>query len=427
MKSRYLNPWTITAMCVLFVACVIALTTSIDPATAATGLLLANAPAGLELKVLQDALKDHGAKVTEFIEKQAEAMNEIKQRVQDVEQKTAKKGSGSGDENAIGRVADLIIKSDGLAAFTKGHSNAVTITVPRALFKAAITNATGQNQPLVAADRRPGIVAAPQQRMTIRDLFASVPTSSNLIEFCKESVFTNNAGPQYDNTSPTPHSEGAPKNESDITFTLEQSAVVTIAHWIPASRQVLSDAPALAQHLDNRLLYGLKVEEEDELMNGDGTVGNLNGLLNQATQFTGGSTNLTALDALALGIGQLVVSNYEPSGFVINPADWYSSKLLLAKDSQGRYLFGDPGAMTAPRLWGLPVVPTTSIAAGTFMVLDAARAGYIADREDATVRISESHSDFFVKNMVAVLCEERLAFVCTQGGAMIKGSLSYAG
>ena len=59
------------------------------------------------------------------------------------------------------------------------------------------------------------------------------------------------------------------------------SAVITIAHWIPASRQVLDDAPMLQSYINVRMTYGLKLEEEDELLNGDGsqTSGQINQLI----------------------------------------------------------------------------------------------------------------------------------------------------
>jgi HK97 family phage major capsid protein len=83
--------------------------------------------------------------------------------------------------------------------------------------------------------------------------------------------------------------------------------------------------------------------------------------------------------------------------------------------------------MAEPRLWGLPVVATNSIPVGKFLVLDAQRVGYIADREDAIVRVAEQHADFFVRNMVVILVEERLAIVIQLSAAMVFGTLSYMG
>lgn len=382
----------------------------------------------LDTTPLEKALSEHTGALKQFIERAEDRQRKYDVRLLEIEQRIDTRPSGDGLGHRQGDLSTLLMKSDGLAAFQKGTSRSVEITVPAQLFKTAILNATGQNQPLVAADRRPGIIAAPQRRFTVRDLFPGVPTTSNSVEFCRENVFTNNAGPQGGTSSPTvAGGEGEIKNESGITFTLANTPVITLAHYIPASRQVLSDAPQLQQHVENRLLYGLKLEEEDELLNGAGANGELNGLIQNATGFNRGSTNLTALDAVALGIAQLIGSEYEPSGIILNPTDWWSSKFMLAKNSQNEYLLGNPANMTEPRLWGLPVVVTNTMPAGSFMVLDPQRVGYIADREDAVVRIAEQHADFFVRNMVVVLVEERLAIVIQLGAAMIYGSLSYAG
>lgn len=414
------------------VLCILLVTLGLpDPVAAGAmltaGMMLDTTPAD---EILKKALAEHGANVKEGIERLENSIKDLKDRQLDLEQKAGHKpGNDMGSDNPIGEVARLIHQSDGLQSFTKGNSPKAQIAIPAALFKTAISasanSTTGTVNALYAADRRPDIVTSPRRRMTMRDLFTQVPTASGMVEVCKENVFTNNAGPQYDNSSPTPGQEGAVKNESGITFQLSQVSVTTIAHWVPASRQILSDSPMLERYIRDSLLYGLKIEEEEELITGDGTVGKLNGLVNQSTAYTGGTTNQTILDTLAKALVQLMLADYEPSGYVLNPAEWLT--IITAKDSQGRYLLGNPADMPEPRLWGLPVVASNSMSAGKFLCMDAPRAGFIADREDAIVRISESHQDFFIRNMVAMLCEERLAFVCERPSAIIYGDTSFAG
>lgn len=391
----------------------------IDPVSAALGgfVLSTESP---DLKTLDAAMKNALGAISGNVK-------ELRDRMLDVEQKmTRKPGGGFGSGSAkVGELTALLMESDGFKSYIAGGSSKVKIQVPQYLVKAAITSAGGLNDPLVPADRRAGIVSPAQRRFTIRDLFQSVPTDSNMIEFARELVFTNSAGPQYDASSPTPHAEGAPKNESGITYELANVPVVTIAHFVRASRQVLSDSAALAGTVEGRLAYGLGIEEEDELLTGDGTVGTLNGLLNQATAFTGGATNQTALDTIAKAIAQLQVSEHQATGIILNPVSWLALQLL--KDNEGRYLLGDPANMTEPRLWGIPVVATNSMTAGTFIVLDAPQAGYIADRETVEVRVSDSDGDNFTKNMITILCEERLALVIVRGAAIVSGSLSFAG
>ena len=165
--------------------------------------------------------------------------------------------------------------------------------------------------------------------------------------------------------------------------------------------------------------------EETEILLGDGTAGHLSGLLLNSTSYNRGVSNDTTIDTLAKGILQAILSEYTPNGIILNPADWFQIQMI--KDTQGRYVFGAPQESAMPMIWGIPVVATNSMTQGKFMVLDSRRAGYIADREDATVKISDSHSDFFVRNMVAILCEERMAFVSAQSGAVIYGTLPPVG
>jgi HK97 family phage major capsid protein len=293
--------------------------------------------------------------------------------------------------------------------------------------KATVVNATLNNdQPLVSRLRLPSIILPGLRRMTVRELLPQTPTSSNLIEYAKELLFTSNAGPQGGGTSPTvAGGEGELKPESALTFELASTPVVTYAHWIAASRQVLSDAPMLQGYIDGRLRYGLLLGEEGALLNGDGTAGTINGLMNQATAFTFGSTNQTALDTLLKACLQVSLSYYECTGCVLHPIDW--TNILLLKDTQGRYLFSDPHGMEMPRVWGKDVVPTQSMPQGQFLCGAFMLAAEIFDREDASVRVAEQHADFFVRNLVAILAEERLALAVYRASALVKGAISNAG
>lgn len=384
---------------------------------------------------LKTMLAQASGEVKDFIARQAkahdalaDAVKELKTRTLELEQRGTRNPCSFGDGGGGNELAELILKSSGGEAFMKKNTPAFSVQIPaRLLAKNTIVNASGSGQPLVASDRveQRGIVFAPQQRLTVRGLFAQIPTTSNLIERPAELAFTNNAGAQGGPTSPIGNGESELKQESAMTFQLLQTAIVVIAHFIKASRQILSDAPLLQRHLDNRLTYGLNVKEEDNLLTGDGGAGVMFGITSQAAAFTGGQTNQTRLDTLAKAANQLAVGNYEPSGFIMHPTDWLNCR--LEKTTTGEYVLGDPGAATAPMLWGLPVVPTPSMTLGQFICIDAQRYGYIADREDATVRISENVNDDFVRNVITLLAEKRCALVTELGSAAVYGSIATAG
>jgi HK97 family phage major capsid protein len=93
----------------------------------------------------------------------------------------------------------------------------------------------------------------------------------------------------------------------------------------------------------------------------------------------------------------------------MNPADWLT--VQLAKLADGSYASGASPLATpvTPTLWGLPVALSVAQAAGTALVGAFRTASQLFDRQKIRVDISNSHADFFVKNLVAIRCEERLA------------------
>lgn len=342
-------------------------------------------------------------------------LNELSERIQEIEQKGIQRIDQSEPAFDIGAE---FVKSEQFEALQNGRQG-----VARMEMKTAIINATGASQPLVPADRLGGINATPNRMLTIRDVLPSSATDSNLVEFARENVFTNNAGPQVGG-SPEAF-ENTIKPESGITFTLASEAVQTLAHWLPASKQVISDSAQLQSYIGGRLTYGLKLEEEDQLLNGTGANGNLNGLITQATAFALRSPQLTNdLDIIRDAIRQAHASEYMPDTLVVNPTDWYNIEILKVGSSATdiRYVIGNPRELMGPTLWGLPVIVTNSIAAGTFLLGSFALGAEIKDRQQATIEVSRENSTNFVDNMITILAEERIALVVYRTEAFITGS-----
>ena len=57
---------------------------------------------------------------------------------------------------------------------------------------------------------------------------------------------------------------------------------------------------------------------------------------------------------------------------------------------------------------------------------DFAMGATIYDRQQKSVYTSDSHADLFVRNGVAILAEERLAFAIERPNAFVKGTLTPA-
>lgn len=355
--------------------------------------------------------------VKNAVEKLSEQVISITDRCVEMEQKLAE-GFHTKDSDGGVDIGKMVTESEVFKSYLAGSREKAKIEI-----KAAIVNATGQNQPLVPSDRLGGIIHNPNRVLKMRDVMTVGRTGSNLIEFAKENVFTNNAGPQVGN-SPEEF-ENVTKPESSITFTLATQAVSTLAHWIPVSKQVLSDSPMLQSYVNSRLMYGLKLKEDTQILLGTGSNGELAGLYTNRTAYGMDSPleYTTKLDVLRDAIAQCQASEYTPNAIVLNSADW--AAIELSKDSQLRYLFANPQNAASPALWGLPVVVTNSLAAGTFLVGAFDMAAQLWDREDASIEVG-LNSDNFVKNMVTILCEERVAVTIYRAAGLIGGSFTVA-
>jgi HK97 family phage major capsid protein len=365
-----------------------------------------------ELKAFGKIGEETKATADELLTKQSE----LSARVLEVEQKLAgggERGSGPEVQKSGG---ELFADNEDVRAFmARKARGSVTVSMPRkAIITSATANADGSAGALVNPQRLPGILPIPTMRLTVRDLIAPGSTTSNAIEYVQETGFTNNAASV---------AEGALKPESDIKFNLVTTTVTTIAHTVRASKQILDDAAQLRSYVDARLRWGLKDEEEAQLLLGAGTGGDLHGIYPQATAYAAPLTiaGATRVDQLRLMMLQASLAEFPPTGIVLHTTDF--TAMTLQKDSQGRYLFGDPQGVTTPRLWGLPIVETTRMALGTALVGSFAIGAQIFDREQINVEISTEDRDNFVRNLVTLRCEERLGLAVFRPQAFVKATL----
>ena len=284
-----------------------------------------------------------------------------------------------------------------------------------------ITSASAASS-LTEPTRLAGIQQIPNVPLTVRTILPVGRTANNSIEYVKENTFTNNAASQYDGAVSPPIMDGAKKPKSDITWTLVNVPVRTIAHYMKASRQILDDAPMLQSEINNRLLYGLALEEEEQILLGDGTNGNMLGIIPQAADYDTGLTvsGDTKIDLIRHALYQVTVSKYLPTAIVLNPKDWHDMDLI--KTTQGAYILSNPASQTDPRLWGYRVVPSLSMTAGRFLVGNFSTGAQIFDRMNSTVEVARQNEDDFIRNMVSILAEERIALAVYVGNAFVEGA-----
>jgi HK97 family phage major capsid protein len=252
------------------------------------------------------------------------------------------------------------------------------------------------------------MIDLPYRPLVMRDVVTVGNTGSEVIEYVRMTdVGTSNAAGVAEATN---ISTGT-KPESVAPGLLRISTTVkTVAHWIPITKKAIADAPQMRTLVDGFLMNGLDQTLEDQMVQGDNTGENFQGILNtpglSIQAYTAGT--YPTLTTLRKGrTKSILIGRVTPNAILLNPNDWETIDLIT--DGEDRYLYGGPSALGTPRIWGLPVIEAEAIPAGVGLVGDF-RNCILWDREQAAVQMSDSHSDFFIKNLVALLAELRAAF-----------------
>lgn len=350
------------------------------------------------------------ATAKELADQAIATMNEAKSRMDEIEQKLARRGEEGEVASSAG---ERFVEDEGFKAFAGQTRPRGRHIVEVKDITSLTTDAAGSVGSLVRPQRVSG-TELPQRRMTIRALLAQGQTNSSSIEYDKEKVFTNNAAPV---------AEGATKPQSEIQYEDATAPVRTIAHWMRASVQILADAPGLRSIIDQRLRYGLAFQEEVQLLTGSGSGQNISGLITNATAYSapGSLSASTPVDVIRLMILQVALAEFPANGIVMNPIDMAAIELM--KDTAGGYIIGDPQGTIQKRLWSLPVVETQAVTVDKALVGAFDLAAQIFDRQDATVEVSTEDQDNFVKNKVTIRAEERLALAIYRPAALVYGDL----
>jgi len=286
--------------------------------------------------------------------------------------------------------------------------------------------------------QRDAMVLPPMRTKRVRDLFPVRRTNAAVIEYFRQLGFTTlQAGHGTNSASSVAERTTAGtafglKPQSSFAFVGEQAPIRTLAHWEAAHRNVLADEPQLRSIIDNELMYGLRLLEDNQILNGNGTGENLLGILQtpniQTYNWSSGATLPvpdTKADALRRAATLSFLAYYEPSGIVLHPNDW--EDIELTKDTNGQYLVAMSVAMGGePKVWRMPVIDTPAITEGQALVGAFGTGAQLYDREEASIRISEQHSDFFVRNAIVVLAEQRLALAVKRPEAFVKVTFNSA-
>lgn len=363
-------------------------------------------------KAIETAMAKYDAQVAdlgkadELVKGELRALSEkFESTITEIGQKmdSAKKESAT----ALSAGAEFV-KSEAFKQLMAGHTQRARIEVKNTVTSGSTT---------VFPQQQPAIIRGNFTPLTIRELFRSIPVTSNMVNSLRELSWTNDA---------VEVSQGAAKAESDITFEQYNVPITTVAHWIKISNQLLADAPAITAYIDTRLRDGLAQRVDAQLLNGNGTSPNLSGLTDAGnfTAYTPSTSDLL-VDAINRAKYALWATGNMPDTVIVNPAAWGAMERTRETytGGKGEYLYGMPGMAAGTNPFGLRVVMSNNMPVAKFLVgaIDASCVLY--NRQGATVEMGYINDDF-TKNLVTIRAEERLGLGVDRPAGLLYGNFT---
>lgn len=381
-----------------------------------------------QLETLQTDLKSYFDKAKEqektfgtVLAETKTSIDKLQAQVDAIDKKMQNPGFGG---RQVKTITQCIEESESLQRLRRDRKGSAVIQIPdlaeflnqkTTITSTAVGSATSG---VLQIERTPGIVPEARRQLFLRNLLTSIPTQESAIDYVKVNAFSKVVSPQ---------TEAAAKGESEMTFTTATANVRTIATTIPATNQILSDFAGLELFLRSSLAFAVEEEIEDQLISGDNTGLNLNGLTTQAQSFdtslTTASDGWEKVDLIGRAVQQIAADNeISPNVAIVNTAQAWD--IRLQKDSTGQYIFGPPNSGGPTSVFGLTLIPTNAMASGYFAVgTTSPISAVIRDRMGLEIQISTEHSDFFTKNMVMLRAEARLALVVFRPNSYVYGAL----
>lgn len=273
-------------------------------------------------------------------------------------------------------------------------------------------------------DVRKEVVEGYRRPLTVADLFASESTTAAAVTYFVEGAVEGSVAAV---------SEGGKKPQIHFADpTTVTDAVSKIAAIYKETDELLEDMPWLKSSIDNRAMYLLLAEEENQLLNGNGSAPNLRGLLNRSgLQTLNRESGENAPDAVFRAMTAVAnKSNFVADGIIINPTDY--QKIRLAKDGNNQYYgggyftgaYGNGAVLENPNLWGVRTVVTSAVAEGTAVVGAFRQGGSVIRRSGVRVDIANTDAEDFQYNRIAIRIEERLALAVRYPAAFVKVDVS---
>lgn len=310
------------------------------------------------------------------------------------------------DNGSTGKgLGDLFVETEEFRQYKRGDRRTPTVTIDISL-KNTFQTTAGWAPPDI---RGPRVVEFATRPLAVAELLPAATTTNASIVYMEETLFSNSAAEV---------AEGALKPEVSLGLEEVTEPVRKIAAFLPVTDEQLADVPQARAYINNRLGFMVRQRLDSQILVGDGVAPNLRGILNRTGIQTQALGSDNVPDAVYKAMTKIRVNAFsEPNAAIFHPNDWQAVRLL--KTSDGIYIWGAPMDPGPERIWGIRVLQSTAITENTALVGDFEQSQLVT-RSGVDLRISDSHSDFFVRNLLAVVAEMRVALCVFRPAAFAK-------
>ncbi len=267
--------------------------------------------------------------------------------------------------------------------------------------------------------RVPGIIPQnPDFPLLIANLLDRQTSDGTTLEYMRDI-----SGPQSTWNAAAVVAEGGDKPKSGpFSFDLITTTLKTVAHWVPITRQAADDNSQLMGYINGRLTYGLEYKLDREILTGNGTT-QMQGILTTsgigAYQPGSGNTDSKLITVRkAKTQGELAL--YPPDAIVMNPLDWQDIELDTDANGQFRVITTVTDSGAPMRIWGLTVVTSVAMTAGTALLGGFRMGATLWERQGITILMTDSHADYFTANTLVILAERRANVAVHTPAAFVK-------
>ena len=347
---------------------------------------------------------------TQYVEK-SDALNK---RMDEMEMAAKKTISGATPQSFKSAI-HTALKDGAIDEMLKGNANAARFEVKADMSLGADVTGVVAGETIVDQ-----IKYDPSRSVHIRSLLALGSTDAQTIRYPKESAYSDNAGTT---------AEAAAFGQSDFDLAASTVNVEKIGTYMRITGEMLDDIKQLTSYLSARVPEKVLSVEDNQILNGDGSSPNLDGLFTDGAAFAAGGFALAIesaneFDVLTVALNQLALSNYQADTILLNPTDLH--KMILLKSTANEYLRNQIFSGLQPTINGIPVTVNTAVTAGKFLVGNLRQASQLWIRENLAVEFSREDSDNFQKNFVTVRAMERVALTNYLPNAIVQGTFSTA-